>query len=276
MRGVMAEVRMHRRPGLPMNSKSLQPTNMKNGIRTSEEWRVYYEQNAAALMEIPWHLGAELTPQEIEEIGHSLAEFQVGEGSEGRHLIAYARQYADRSGDSCYPDAIRLFIAEEQRHARDLGRFLKLNGIPLLKSTFGDRVFRFLRNIVGGLEVSVAVLVTAEIIAKVYYAVLREATGSIILKRLCDQILRDEESHVDFQSQQLEKLRSHRGAVARKATLWAQEILFLGTVLVVWMLHRKVMAKARWSMEDWWVTCWKEFHQTFSAEMAESLESIPS
>ena len=203
-------------------------------MSSSLEWRQYFESNAKSLLKIPWDLGPELNLDEVLAIQRSLCEFQAGENSEGRHLIHHARRYALDSGDHEYAAAIRLFIAEEQRHARELGRFLTLNGIPLVRTTFNDRVFRGLRNLFSGLEMSLAVLITAELIAEVYYAALREATGSAILRRLCDQILRDELQHVDFQAQQLSKLRAGRNRIGMLCTMAAQRFLFSGTVVVVW------------------------------------------
>src|SRR5258706_385192 len=95
-----------------------------------------------------------------------------------------------QAGDYEYIEAIRLFIAEEQRHARDLAHFLQINEIPLVKTTFTDGVFRRLRQILGNLEISIAVLITAEIIAIVYYTALRDATNSQVLQTLCKQILK--------------------------------------------------------------------------------------
>src|SRR4051812_15347519 len=113
-------------------------------MRSSAEWLQYFEQNRRALLEIPWHAGPELTAQERLAVGRSVQEFQRGESSEGRHILHYAQQYAAKTSDREYVPALRLFIAEEQRHARDLGRFLAINGIPLVESTFPDRVFRTL------------------------------------------------------------------------------------------------------------------------------------
>jgi hypothetical protein len=222
-------------------------------------WRLHYERNARSLLDIPWESGADATPAELAAIARSLQEFQAGERSEGRHLIHLARDYATRSGDADYLLAIRLFIAEEQRHARDLGRFLTLNGIPLLETTFTDTVFRRLRNLVPSLEVSIGVLITAEIIAKVYYAVLREATQSAVLRRLCDQILRDELFHVEFQAQQLARLRAGRSRAAAAVTRAAQRLLYAGTVLVVWLLHRPAIRRGGLTALQWWTSCWREF-----------------
>lgn len=240
---------------------------------SSLEWRLYYEANARSLLEIPWHLGPELTPDETAAIAQSLKEFQAGESSEGKHLFRHAQEYAARTGDQEYVSAIRLFIAEEQRHARDLGRFLTLNNIGLVSTTFTDRVFRKLRQLFGGLEISIAVLITAEIIAKVYYAVLREASQSAILRRLCDQILHDELRHVQFQAEQLGKLRSGRRWFGRVATIGLQRFLFLGTTLVVWLFHRKAIHRGGVGFWGWWRCCWREFREAFSVPFAE--QAVP-
>jgi rubrerythrin len=231
---------------------------------SSREWLLYYDQNARSLLDVPWHLGAELTQTELAAISESLKEFQAGENSEGKHLLRYAQIYAERTGNADYVAAIRLFIAEEQRHARDLGRFLKLNGVALVKTTFTDQVFRKLRHLLGGLEISIAVLITAEIIAKVYYAALREATQSRILRRLCDQILRDEIQHVIFQADQLAELRLHRPGIGKVATMGLQRFLFLGTTLVVWAFHKKAFRTGGFHFPRYWRTCWLEFDEAFA------------
>jgi len=234
---------------------------------SSLEWRLYFEQNARSLLEIPWQREAELTHDETKAIAQSLKEFQAGESSEGKHLFHYAQEYAERTGDAEYIPAIRLFIAEEQRHARDLGRFLTLNNIPLVQSTFTDLVFRRLRHMFGGLEISIGVLITAEIIAKVYYAVLRETTHSAILRRLCDQILSDEFKHVQFQAEQLSKLRTGRSKLGMALTMGLQRFLYFGTTLVVWLFHRQVIQRAGLSLYGWWRSCWREFEEAFAVPL---------
>lgn len=230
-------------------------------MRTSLEWKKYYEENARSLLEIPWYLGQELSEEEKLDITSSVQDFQTGESSEGRHLIQYARDYSEKTGDLEYVNAIRVFIAEEQRHAKDLGLFLQMNGIPLVKKTFTDGVFRGLRQLLGNLEVSVSVLITAEIIAKVYYAALKEATNSLILQTLCKQILQDEVKHVEFQAERLGILHANRKWVFLTLTNILQKFLFLGTSLVVWAFHKKVFIRSGYSFYRYWKHCWKEFNE---------------
>src|SRR5947208_13244130 len=150
----------------------------------SSRWREYFRCNAANLMRIPWELGVPLTTAEREAIGPSLQQFQLGESSDGCRFFELARAYAAASGDVQYFPALRRFIAEEQRHGRDLGRVLDLADIPRITHCWADCFFRFIRKR-GGLEWSISILVTAEIIAQIYYIALRDATDSLVLRRLC-------------------------------------------------------------------------------------------
>ena len=226
-------------------------------LGTSNAWVQHFAKNAKSLLEIPWERGAELSEAERKAIATSVQEFQRGESSEGGYLYRCAREYADQHSDPEYVQAIRLFIREEQRHARALGQFLTLAGIPLLKRTWPDAVFRKLRHM-GHLEVSICVLITAEIIAKVYYAVLREATRSTVLRRLCDQILHDELAHVEFQAERLAILRRGRSVWRLKAAHGLQRFLFSGTCLVVWWKHRKAMKSGGFGFSRFWTSCWRE------------------
>src|SRR5258706_9061758 len=232
-------------------------------MKTSLEWRIYYEENASLLLEIPWQIGREVTDEERKAITTSVQDFQAGESSEGRHLFQYSKAYAEQTGDYEYIEAIRLFIAEEQRHARDLTHFLQINEIPLVKTTFTDGVFRRLRQILGNLEISIAVLVTAEIIAIVYYTALRDATNSQVLQTLCKQILQDEVRHVEFQAEQLGKLRAKRHWLLLAATNGLQRFLFWGTGFVVWLFHGRVFRKSGYSFTRFWKYCWGEFNKAF-------------
>ena len=230
---------------------------------SSTAWREYFESNVRGPSAIPWERGADLDRQARSAVARSIQEFQRGESSEGKHLYHYAEHYANVTGDHDYLYALRLFIAEEHRHARDLARFLRLNGIPLITRTLADSVFRRLRNLFRSLEVSIAVLVTAEIFAQVYYAALQRATASTVLQRLCERILEDEERHVQFQTWQLSRMRLHRPAAMRSLTQFAQRFLFMGTCLVVWTGHRRALRAGRHTFTSFWSAAWRQFGLAF-------------
>ena len=150
--------------------------------RSTQEWVDHFRWNGSVAMRVPWHIGPDLSDEERAAIAHSIQMFQLGENSEGRHLMRYAKEWADRTGDAAYPEAIRMLIVEEQRHAGVLGRFMEINGIARIKRGCTDGIFRRARNMFGSLEISISVLVTAEIIAKIYYPALSKATASIVLR----------------------------------------------------------------------------------------------
>ena len=231
--------------------------------RTTEQWRQYFLDNANALLEIPWHLGISFTPGERDDLATSIQEFQLGESSEGKHLIRQAQAYAETSGDVAYPHTLGLFIAEEHRHARDLGWVLDLAGLGRATHAWPDTVFRWLRHR-AGLELSIAVLVTAEIIAKVYYAALREASASPVLHRLCDQIGSDEIAHVEFQTHRLAILRRHRSRITLALLRLIHRIFFTGTCLVVWRKHGRAMRRGGFDFRRYW--------RAAHAELAEALD----
>jgi len=197
-------------------------------LESTQRWLAHFHRNACRLLPIPWETGADLAGSDKAAITSSIQAFQLGESSEGRHLMRYAREWVERSGDADYLRAIRALIAEETRHANHLGRFMDLNGIDRIERRWTDSVFRRLRNVVGTLETSIGVLVTAEIIAKVYYAALREATQSEVLRTICDQILRDEYKHVEFQTERLAIMRSNRSAAPLWMTLALHRIFLSG------------------------------------------------
>lgn len=206
---------------------------------SSRRWREYFQTNRSrGDADIPWTDGDRgLSNPQRSAIAASIAEFQLGESSEGRHLLAAARRWAESHGDDDYVAAIRLFIAEEQHHARDLGRFMDLARIGRLKHSWRDQVFRWLRRR-AGLELSISVLVSAEIIAQVYYVGLLRATDSPVLAALCARILRDEQEHVRFHCQRLAILRRRRGRARLNATRWLHRGFMAGVWRVVWLKHR--------------------------------------
>jgi hypothetical protein len=208
--------------------------------KTSQEWCDYFHANARRVLTIPWEEGAKFTAAERAAVASSIQIFQLGETGQGRHITRAAGEYARRTGDLHYPAALQLFIEEEHRHAALLGRVLDAAGIPRIRKQWSAGLFRKLRHL-AGLELAICVLLTAELIATIYYAALRAATGSRALRRVCDQILRDEAVHLQFQSERLAILRQGRPRWARRLAMLAQGLLFFSTCLVFCVAHRRVL-----------------------------------
>jgi len=233
--------------------------------RSTQNWVDHFRWNGTVAMRVPWHIGPDLSDEERAAIAHSIQMFQLGENSEGRHLMRYAKEWADRTGDSAYPEAIRMLIVEEQRHAGVLGRFMELNGIARIKRGCTDGVFRRARNMFGSLEVSISVLVTAEIIAKIYYPALSEATASIVLRAICEKIHREEIAHVEFQTEQLARIRAGRPALGIWATRFLHRLLFYPTLVVVGLSHRMALRRGGLSLWQFFSHCHREFVRDLAA-----------
>ncbi len=200
------------------------------------DWKKYFDSNKTHFDDINFEEGGYLLPHEKKSITSSLQQFQKGEQSEGKHLFSYAKTFSDPA----YLECIKLFIKEEQKHAMVLARFMKVNGIPGIKKHWMDKIFRQLRKL-AGLENTLIVLVTAEIIAKVYYKALENATDSILLKRICIQILEDEDQHLSFQAFTLQHFYTSSTRLKQIITRSWHRLLMTGTILVVWVGHRKVL-----------------------------------
>jgi hypothetical protein len=211
-------------------------------LLSSRQWRQYFQENGLrGADDIPWGDGDRgLGDPQRSAIAASIAEFQLGESSEGWHLLDGAQRWAQASGDDEYVPAIRLFIAEEQRHARNLGQFMDAARISRLRQSWRDDVFRWLRRR-AGLELSISVLVSAEIIAQVYYMALLRATDSTVLQALCARILQDEEEHVRFHCQRLAILRRRRCGALRIATTLLHRMFMAGVWRVVWLKHGRAL-----------------------------------
>ncbi len=206
------------------------------------QWKQYFLQNRHHFSHIDIDRPDMLTEKDKKLITSSLQQFQRGEHSEGKHLYAFAEKF----GDQDYLDCIRLFIPEEQRHAMVLSAYMKKYNIPLLRGHWVDNVFRKLRKL-AGIENTVRVLLVAEIIAKVYYQALCRATSSALLQDICIQILQDEDQHIRFQSDALRFFQQRKTLAGRILLSCWQFVLMMGTILVVWWYHRKVLYKGGYS-----------------------------
>lgn len=152
-------------------------------------------------------------------------------------------------------EVIERFISEEQRHAAELRRWLGIQGCPVVHRTAGDAAFRTLRRFTGSLEVSLSVLMTAEIIGYVYYGAVRAATGSALLRELCDAFLRDEAAHLVFHMDTLSSLRAGRRLPGRWATRVASRLLLESACAAAWRRHRLVLHRAGMSWSAFRTRC---------------------
>ncbi|HLJ39472.1 MAG TPA: hypothetical protein VKT54_13790 [Steroidobacteraceae bacterium] len=221
-------------------------------------WLNHFEYHAEHPRCVPEGLTDLLTPGERSLIARSIATFQLGEQSEGATLLHAAKRFAHVHGTPALARIVELFIAEEQRHAALLREFMEDHGIALKQRDWTDEVFRFLRRR-AGLELYLYVLISAELIGKVYYRALEGATGCQRLRVLCRVLVCDELAHVGFESQLLLALRSRRPAVQQSLMRIAHRAFIAATALIVWLTHRAVLRRAGHSARSFLRTCLAQY-----------------
>ncbi len=118
-------------------------------------------------------------------------------------------------------------------------------------------------------------LLTAEILAKVYYAALKEATRSPMLRRICARILLDEEAHVRFQAERLAILRRARKPMAMGITNLLHRMLYFGACLVVWRNHGKAIRQGGMDFGVYWRRSWEEFRTAAKIMAPNSYPDMP-
>ena len=234
-----------------------QPDPLSTAV--SQCWSSYFRSNAWDPAEIAFDDSYTLSPEERRAIAPSVQQFQLGENAEGRRLQNRGRAYAAATGDDEFPVALKLFIQEEQRHSATLLRFMQRQGIAALGSHWVDRIFRRVR-VLAGLELSLRVLVAAEIIAVPYYRALSRATGSPALRAISLRILKDEAMHLQFQASMMSRIESSRASLVRFAAWRAHRLFLLGTCTVVWFEHLSVFCAAGYTFHRFILESLSEFH----------------
>lgn len=97
----------------------------ENDVKNSKYWYNHFNQNLKT-ERVNWELKPQLSNIERNVILKSLQAWQLGETSDGRHLLKASEKYAQRNNDLLYIEAVKLFIKEEQKHGNNLGKYLDL------------------------------------------------------------------------------------------------------------------------------------------------------
>ena len=159
-------------------------------------WLDHFEYHARHRRVLPERGPDALAPDERRMIASSIATLQLGEQSEGQFLLRSARRYERALNAAPIGQIMQLFIAEEQHHAALLGTFMDSAWSARKRSDWTNHVFRCLRRL-AGFQLHLTVLITAELIGKVYYRALEAATACRQLQALCHLLVADELAHVD-------------------------------------------------------------------------------
>lgn len=252
-----------------MKRISLADTGIEN-IK-SFDWVEYFKYNNAHLTPLDYSLNNELNRGQKKLIFPSIKAFQIGEGSDGTHLSSVVKAFAKKSNYTAFPEIMRWFIIEENRHSQTLKTFLDAYGEECVEKLWIDNIFRGLRKLMG-IECEVIVLVTAEMIALSYYDALADATESLLLKDICAQMLNDEIMHVVLQSDTLGRISSDRAEIINKLSRLVRKILMNATSSVVWKKYKDVFIKAGYTKKDFKENCRFYLNQSILIEKTGKLK----
>ena len=203
----------------------------------STAWLDYFQQNRLRRADFDWSRPTPFPPPVVAALTRSLAHFQLGESGDGTTLLAQARHAWPDDPD--YVAALRLFVGEEHTHAEQLARLIDRLGGTLITEHWTDRCFRTVRHALGA-GFDIQVLLTAELVGTAYYRLLR-STGDMLLRQVCESMVRDEEAHLRFHAWRI--VTSQLGWSPLRRALWTAQFrfLFAGTLTVTWLDHRRAL-----------------------------------
>lgn len=209
-------------------------------IHSSSFWVNHYQNNLLQ-KRIDWKIKPNITESEKQQILYSLKAWQLGETSDGKHLLAAATKFAKKHSDKNYLDAIKLFIKEEQKHGNNLGKYIDLIGEKRTKKDWGDTLFRKLRYFNTSMELWTITVIIVESAAQIFYKALHDATNCNLLKSICNDILIDEAHHIKFQNERLFSIFDKKSFYNKAFSVTWYCLLFFGTIHAVWLGHKKAL-----------------------------------
>lgn len=244
-------------------------------MKTSRRWIEYFLENRTR-GRVNWLQSPRIKESELGTVLRSLQAWQLGETSDGAHLLRAARLYAGRIGDPDYIEVVKLFIQEEQKHGNNLGRYIDLIGKPRIRSDWGDTLFRKVRYFNTSMEIWTLAVITVESAAQIFYQALKDATGCPLLKEICTDILCDEGPHLVFQTERLAILFSGKSFFSKWIGRFAYTLFFMGTALLVWLAHRKVFRAGGVDFERYALKMGQQYFSRIYRTTFSEFESAPS
>jgi hypothetical protein len=205
----------------------------------SEYWIAYFKANALE-KRVTWDLAPAITDDEIATILPSLQAWQLGETSEGKHLIEASTKYAYKIGDIAYIEAVKLFIKEEQKHGNNLGLYLDKIGKRRISKNWGDTLFRKVRYFNTNMEIWTLAVIIVESTAQIFYQALKDATKCELLRQICTDILIDEAYHITFQTERLAIIFDGKSTFSKAWRKTAYKYFFYATSCLVWLAHKRL------------------------------------
>lgn len=207
-------------------------------MKTSKYWQQHFSNNLLA-EKIDWKLKPSLTNHQKKRLLYSIQAWQLGETSDGRHLIAASEKHSIATNDPHFLSAIKLFIKEEQKHGESLGKYLDKLGEKRIQKNWGDSLFRMVRYFNTNMELWTLSVITVESTAQVFYQSLKNASQCTLLKQICSDILTDEAYHINFQFERLMLITREKSSFSKFWRYYVYWLFFFATITVVYIAHRK-------------------------------------
>lgn len=203
-------------------------------------WREHFASNPQRQQPwdeaIDWSADCLLTPPDRSAFVRSLQRFELGEDGDGAHLLAKA----ERAGDSVYTAALRLLVAEEQRHSALFGRAIDHLGGTHLSSHWSDSVFTLLRRALG-LRTEIGLFLVAEAVAMGYFEALAQTAPDPVLRGIGARIAHDERDHLRFQIDRLRAGFAEEKAWRRGVARVGLTVVAIGATAVLVIGHRAAL-----------------------------------
>ncbi len=172
-------------------------------------------------------------------LGESLAIFQLGETGDGSTLQKWAQRECQHDPNLLgYPAAVRLFIQEENFHADMLSRMVMHVGGQLRTKHWAAWAFNRIRKLIPRLEYEIQILLSAELIARAYYALLARHVPEPAIQRCCTRLVRDEIKHIAFHAEFFHERFATWSPLAVRVWKWQFQTLFRVAEMIVWSNHR--------------------------------------
>lgn len=209
---------------------------MQGKIVNWKQWHDFFVRRSSR--QLPKLLSADDYRDVPSSVAESLAIFQLGE-SGGGTVIEQARTSPIQAIDEHYAAAMKLFVAEEHRHAELLAIGVRNLGGSLIAKNWTANLFVFARRMIG-LRLKVLVLLAAEVVGLCYYHLIATRLPESRLRSMLAQIVNDERAHLNFHCSFLRTQVQSRWRRILFQLAW--KITMFAACIVVLIDHRKALA----------------------------------
>ncbi len=204
----------------------------------AQHWLDYFQKNCHNRPEPKWNCPSPLDRKTQQVLARSLSHFQLGETGGGSFLLSRARAQVPDNG--AYHEALRLFVREENEHARLLERLVTHMGGEIVGRHWTHTLFQLGRRLLG-LNFEIQTLVIAELVGTAYYRLLSVRTRDSVLDDTCALLLADEKQHLQFHADWLSENLSRLLPLERAAWRTLFQLLFAVAATVAWIDHRSAL-----------------------------------